>query len=111
MGKKKNIIESIHYELPVEIRDELRKFPASKQEEFMKKFQKKKKSIGAAYILWMTLWGNYAYLKKWGLQIFLWFVAGVLCIWWLIDFVRIPKMIRNANRSIAWDILEKLNEE
>ena len=70
MEKAYVVPESINYDLTQEVRDEVVKLPTEKQKEFVKEFKKKRKSIGVTYILWLLFWGNHAYLKKWGIQIF-----------------------------------------
>lgn len=97
-----------NFSLPAEIRKALNKLPNQKQKEFVKEFNKDKKSISVAYFLWIFFWGNYAYLKKWNVQILLWLAIVAILAWRLIDLFRIPKMVRRQNKRIAIDVLKRL---
>lgn len=61
------------------------------------------KNVVTAYLLWACLGAHYAYVGKWGVQIFFWLSLGGLLVWWAIDVFRIPSMVRKANaRHERW---------
>ena len=57
--------------------------------------------------MWFIVGDHYVYLNKWPLTLLLWiavwFAIGI--IWWLVDIIRIPGLIRNANREIALEVM------
>ena len=93
--------------LPAMVRAELAKMPAQKQSEFVEEFRRKAKSVGTAYVLWI-LGLHYAYLGKWGLQILFLITIGGLCVWFLIDVFRMPKLVRDYNKDVATDVLRTM---
>lgn len=74
---------------------------------FNDEFERRKKSVGITYLLWLLGW-HYAYLKKWGLlALFLFSLFGFF-IWWIIDLFRIPKMVEDYNNELALEILRDI---
>ncbi len=94
--------------LPATVRSELDTLPAQRQDEFVEEYSRKAKSRGPAYLLWFLVGGHYLYLGKWGIQFVFWLTLGGLLIWWLVDLVRIPGMIRDYNKDMAVDVLKNL---
>ncbi|GLR17599.1 TM2 domain-containing protein [Portibacter lacus] len=72
----------------------------------MNKYRLKSKirNVGIAYLLLFFAGAQYAYLNKWGTQIFFWITFGGLGIWWLIDIFRIPAMVQDFNDPIFDEI-------
>jgi len=106
LDKNQNMIPaSIDNSLPSVVRDQLSKLPVAKQQEFIEEFNRKHKSIGCAYCLWVLLGWHYAYLGKWGYQALFILSLGGFFIWWLIDIFRIPSMVRDYNKDIAINII------
>lgn len=94
---------------PSMVKNELAKMPAQKQDEFVEEFNRKKKSLGIAYLfLLIVLAMHYGYLKKWGLQIVFWLTGGGFFIWWLIDIFRLPGLVKNYNKDVAMDTMRNL---
>ena len=61
------------------------------------------KSTGLGYLCW--IFGcHYAYVNKWGIQILFWLTAGGLLIWWIIDFFRIPSLVKIYNLELGQGI-------
>lgn len=58
------------------------------------------RNIGIAYLLLFFVGGHYAYLNRWGTQIFFWLTLGGLGIWWLIDVFRLANMVYDFNDPI-----------
>lgn len=108
MGTEYNLPNSLLKQLPTIVRNELERMPFEKQKEFIEEYNRKHKSIVIAYVLWFLLGWHYAYLGKWGWQIFYWLTLGGLLIWLTADLFRIPWMISNFNKDRAVDVLENL---
>ena len=97
--------------LPQSVRNELASMPESKQDEFLKAFEQESASLVMAYLT-SLIYCHYGLLGRWGMTGWMWlslFVAGTLgVIWWLIDLVRMPGMVREYNDRVAADIVQKL---
>ena len=78
------------------------------QGSFIEEFKRKKKSVAAAYVLWLLLGVHYGYLGKWWIQLLYWFTLGGLLIWAIVDIFRIPSMVRNYNKDVAIDVFRDL---
>lgn len=103
------IPQSVSDKLPSMVINELRTLSAQKQEEFMEEYNRKRKSVGMAYLFQLLLLGTgYAYLGKWGLQILLWITVGGLGIWALILLFMLPGMVKNYNKDIALDVIRNM---
>lgn len=94
--------------LPAMVRNELIKLSPQKQEEYLEEYERKKKSMGMAYVAWFFLGWHYAYLGKWGWQIFFSLTLGGLVVWWLISAALIPGMVHNYNKDKAVDVMRNL---
>lgn len=71
------------------------------QSAFFAEYQKNKKSLATAYILWFFFGFHYVYFRNIKLQIIFWISCcffGIGLIWWVVDFFRMPT-IRNEYRS------------
>jgi hypothetical protein len=99
---------SISDNLPSMVRNEVAKLSAQRQGEFLEEYNRKAKSAGWAYVLWLVLGAHYLYLRKWGFQVLFWLTFGGLLIWWIVDAFRIPGMIRDYNKDNAVDVLRNL---
>jgi hypothetical protein len=97
--------------LPQSVRDELASLPREQQEEFVKAFQRRSASLVMAYLT-SLIYGHYVLLGRWAMTGWMWMslvVASALgVVWWLIDLVRMPGMVREHNHRVAADILQKL---
>lgn len=78
----------------------------------MNKFelQSSVKSTGTAYVLFLLLGAQYAYLNKWGLQILYWITLGGVGIWSLIILFTLPTMVRKHNKPIFEELERKEKE-
>jgi hypothetical protein len=98
--------------LPEAVRVELALMPAAKQGEFLKAFEMQSRSLLLAYMT-SLIYCHYGLLGRWamtGMMFLSLFVAATLgWIWWLIDLVRMPEMVRAYNHQVAADILRRLN--
>jgi len=103
------ISASISDSLPAMVRNELATLSAQRQQEFVEEYNRKKKSLGIAYLFLIIVFAlHYGYLRKWGLQFLFWFTAGGLGIWWIIDLFRLPGLIKDYNMDIANEVMRNL---
>lgn len=79
--------------------------PSEYQAAFQQDFQKRKRSVGTAYLLWLFLGFHYLYLGKIGIQIFFWLTAAGCGVWWLVDFFRVPGLVARENEDLARALL------
>lgn len=91
------------------IQKKFRELNSEQQKIFISEFERRKKSIGVAYLLWFLLGWHYAYLKKWGWLILYIFTAGGFFIWAIIDLFRIPKIVEQYNNDLALEILRDIS--
>ena len=84
-------------DIPPLLRREVKELSLEQQSYFVFEYSRRVKRTSLAYLLWFLLSAHYAYMGKWGLNIFLWvthlFLVGA--IWWVIDIFRIPGMVRH----------------
>ena len=97
--------------LPEETLETLAALPPEKKHEFFQTFDEKAAKLPMIYLS-STVYGHYLLLGRWSMTGWMWcsvFVAGALgLIWWLVDLVRMPEMIREHNQRIAIEILQTL---
>jgi hypothetical protein len=98
--------------LPSTIRSQLAGLPAGAQYEFLEEFERRSKSLGAAYF-YSLFYCHHAFLGRCGTTAAMWLaslatlgMAGM--IWWLIDLFRLPSLVRSYNQTLAFDILRSL---
>ncbi|OLZ11159.1 hypothetical protein BFX06_07475 [Sulfobacillus thermosulfidooxidans] len=80
----------------------------SRQSEFLEEYNRKKKSVLVAYLLWFIFGLDYGYVGLWGLQIVFWITGGGLGLWALVLLFFIPHLVQNRNKDIAINILRDL---
>ena len=94
------------------VRAELAALPAAKRDAFLKAYQTQSRSLLLAYLS-SLIYCHYGLLGRWamtGMMFLSLFVAATLgWIWWLIDLVRMPTMVRAHNRRVAAEILAQVN--
>jgi hypothetical protein len=107
----RGIPERIATALPAEVRAELARLPAAKQDEFVAAFQTRSRSLLLAYLT-SLIYCHYALLGRWAMSgalfVSLFLAVAVGWIWWLIDLVRMPEMVREHNDRVAAEILQGL---
>ncbi|WNF07481.1 TM2 domain-containing protein [Brevibacillus borstelensis] len=72
---------------------------------------KKKKSTGAAWLLWFFfggIGGHRYYLGKYGTAILMTFTLGFVGIWTVIDAFLLNGMIQKTNEAIEGDLIQKI---
>lgn len=107
MENKLYVSSSVADSLPSMVKNELATLSAQRQEEFVEEYNRKKKSTGLAYLLWLLFGWHYAYVGKWSTQVLYW-VLFVFILWVLIDLFRIPNIIRDYNKDVAMDVMRNL---
>ena len=101
-----NVIpESILAGLPETVKEEVTQLPGENQELFIKRYRKKKKSVLIAYLLCVAYGTHNVYLEKADLAFWFWLTAGGCLIWWIIEFFRVPGMVREYNRGASRIVL------
>lgn len=70
---------------------------------FADEYTRHKKDTIGAYVCWFIIGCHYAYLGKWGVQVVFWLSWFLIIgfIWWLVDLIRIPGMIKMHNQDAA----------
>lgn len=94
--------------LPTLVKDEVLKLSPTKQEQFVEEYKRRAKSENTGHILWFFLGWHYIYLRKWGLQFLYWFTLGGFLIWVIVDFFRVPGMVRDYNKDVALSVLKDI---
>src|SRR5690554_6674582 len=90
-------------EFPPAVKSALLKLDSNAQQDFLSEYDRRRKSVGAAYALWFFLGWHYAYVGKWGVQFLYWLTAGDLLIWAIADLFRMPGIVGSVNgdRAVA----------
>lgn len=91
--------------LPLVVTSRLSNFSESEKRAYFEEFDRKKKSVFVAYLLLIPLGWHYAYLRKWGLQALCIVSLWGLLIWWIIDWFRVPSLVRNFNKDLSIELL------
>ena len=103
--------------LPSAVRSQLSTLSANEQSQYLEEFNRKRKKLGMAYVLWFlslfTLFlgfigWHYVYVKRTGWLIVFWVTFGGLFIWWIIDIFRMPSIVRGYNKDVAISVMRNL---
>ncbi|HSJ67636.1 MAG TPA: hypothetical protein VK921_08175 [Anditalea sp.] len=111
LSKRLIISNALLSQLPELVKNELLESTISKQELFVKLYQKKSHSLLLTYLflLPVILSFHYGVLDNWTKQIIFWFTGGGLLIWWFIDLLRLPAIVKETNHSIAYQIWDEVS--
>lgn len=97
--------------LPPAVREELALLPSAQQDQFVEAFRTRSRSLLLAYLT-SLIYCHYALLGRWAMSgmmfVSLFVAAAVGWIWWLLDLVRMPEMVREHNDRVATEILRTL---
>jgi hypothetical protein len=97
--------------LPQSVCNQLATMPKREQDAFLKAFQDRSASLVMAYLT-SLIYGHYLLLGRWAMSGWLWlslFTASTVgVVWWLIDLVRMPRMVREYNDRLAAEIVQNL---
>lgn len=78
---------------------------AETQRAFQRDLKQRRKSLGTAYITWLVLGWHYLYLGRILMQLAFWGTLGGFFVWWLIDFFRLPGIVRRHNEDMARQLM------
>ncbi len=93
--------------LPPTVQHTVSQMDTMSQNAFFNEYQKKRKKVSVAYILFLFGF-HYIYLRKIGLFFAYWITGAGLGIWWIVDLFRMPSIVRSANEQTARDALQTL---
>lgn len=91
--------------LPLLVETKLAELTLEQKSIFHKEYERRKKSVLIGYLLLIPLGWHYAYVKKWGSQILCIITLWGLLIWWLVDWFRLPSIIKRYNDDLAVKIM------
>lgn len=98
--------------MPEAVLSQLALLPAAQQHEFLNAYQVQSQSLLLAYLA-SLIYCHYGLLGRWAMTSMMFltlFVAVALgWVWWLIDMVRMPRIVRAHNRRVAAEILRQLS--
>jgi hypothetical protein len=110
-GSQLAIPAKVAASLPQSVRDQLATMSEAEQTEFVEAFERRSASLVMAYLS-SLIYCHYGLLGRWAMSGWMWlsvFVASTLgIIWWLIDLMRMPRMVREHNHQVAAEIMQKL---
>jgi O-antigen/teichoic acid export membrane protein len=98
--------------LPASVGNVVARMDPTQQAAFFAEYEKNKKSLVVAYVLWIVFAVYYFYFRKPGLNILLWIammIVGIGTIWWIIDLFRMPSIRREYNANVARQALQTLS--
>ena len=89
------------------VREQLAYLTPDQQRAFLWRYRAQAKSPVVA-LAFLPLGWHYLYLRKRGLQVLFWITLGGLAAWWVLDFFRINKLVRDYNRRVATHVMRAL---
>jgi hypothetical protein len=106
------VAERIGRHLPSAVRSQLASLPAGARSRFCEEFQRRSKSLRAAYFC-SLFYCHHALLGRRGTTLAMWLASlatlGMLGMaWWLVDLYRLPGLVRSYNQALAVDILRNM---
>jgi hypothetical protein len=63
-----------------------------------------------AYLAWLCLGSHYRYLGRPVVQALFWLSLGGLLVWWLIDLIRLPRLVARENRRGEAETMTSLHQ-
>ena len=93
--------------LPPTVQHTVSQMDAMSQNAFFNEYQKKRKKLAVAYMLWLIGF-HYIYLRKVGLFFAYWITGAGIGIWAIVDLFRMPSIVRSANEQSAREALQTL---
>jgi len=102
------IPQNILKKLPRMAREELPTLSKEIQQKFLEIYQKRAKKLWFAYILCLLYGTHYVYLEETGTGIWFWFTVGGIGFWWIVEFFRVPGMVKNHNSMVALKIMAEV---
>lgn len=70
-------------------------------------YERRKKSMVAAYLAWLFLGWHYLYLRRVGMQFAFWLSCLILIgfVWWFVDLFRVAGMVTSMNEDLARQLM------
>jgi hypothetical protein len=87
--------------LPKSVKTALRSLDPQTVKTYRRELRSSQKSLVFGFILWLLFGFHYLYLRRPGTQFFFWITLGGFGLWWLLDLLRLPGLIRNHNHNAA----------
>jgi hypothetical protein len=97
--KLKSII-GIPFQTPHKEQQQQQCAPQQKEVSNSSQERRSTKDTLTAYLYWICLGSHYRYLDNNNTQVKFWVTLGGLGLWWLIDIVRIPGMVKDYNINL-----------
>lgn len=97
----------IRDEIPGTVKKSAQNWDEVDADNFVEEYTSKKKSLPISYLLLVIGW-HYVYLEGWGKAFLFWVTGGGLLVWWLVDFFRVPKLVREANKEAAEEVAKNI---
>lgn len=94
---------------PLLVKNKLATMSADDKKVFSSEYNRRKKSVLVGYLLLIPFGWHYAYVGKWGSQILCWVTLWGLFIWWLVDWFRIPDIVKRYNDDLAVKIMTEMS--
>lgn len=98
---------SIQKQLPDSLLRKIRAMNGVVRLDFVEEFRKRRKSLGLAFVL-LGAGFHRAYLGQIWLTLLFLATFGGFFAWWIIDLLRLPRIVKEKNRSIAIEVLRDL---
>jgi len=93
---------------PLIVENKLSQMSNSERNAFLNEYNRRKKSVLIGYLLLIPFGWHYAYVKKYGTQIFAIIILWGFLIWWLIDWFRIPSIVGRYNKDLSVKIMTEM---
>jgi len=87
-----------------EVHNVLLNMSMKQQKAFMRDYRSKRKSVFVAYLAYFFFGFHYLYFDKGATQIFFYLTCGFFVIGYLVDFFRLPFMVRKINLEMGRQI-------
>lgn len=94
--------------VPVSLHKAFLTLSEDQQETFLAQYKSSKKSVLICYLWFVMLGAHYAYLNKTALLLAYWVTFGGCFVWLIADIFRIPFLVRDHNKKIALEIMQKV---
>ena len=89
---------------------QLGKISPDKQHKFKEIYDTRKRSLRLAFICLLFFPStHYAFMGKWQMQLLFWLTLGGFLVWWIVDLIRLTKLVKECNFDFQHSILRDLN--
>lgn len=100
--------------LPASVREAVAKLPPTLQEEFYEEYALAEKKMALSYLLWLIpppFSCHYLYNNRVFTQILYFLTCGGVFLWWIVDFFRMPQIVKDENRKTARKFLKRMMKQ